>query len=74
MSRPKTGSVTALAVSGENGTRLIQSRTVSQPAATDPPTVRATRTLTTTSAMPAMGVRSGMSSAPMLTGRGVSGA
>ena len=33
MSRPKIGSVTAVAASGENGTRLIHRRTVSQAAA-----------------------------------------
>ncbi len=52
MSRPKIGSVTALAVSGENGTWLRQSRIVSQDEATDPATVRAIRTLTTISDHP----------------------
>ena len=43
MSRPKIGSVTR-APSGENGTRWIQSRTVSQAEATEPPMARAMST------------------------------
>ena len=37
MSRPKIGSVTAIAASGENGTRLIQSSTVSHAPRHEPP-------------------------------------
>ena len=39
MSRPKTGSVTTPWPSGENGTWLVHSRTVSQADETDPPTI-----------------------------------
>ena len=59
MSRPKTGSVTAVAPAGENGTRFTQSRMVSHAAAREPPIVRAIRTDTTTMPTPAMGVEVG---------------
>ena len=68
MSRLKIGSTTAVAASGENGTRFCHSRTVSQAAATVPAMVRAISTLTTTSTTLATGVRSGMSSAANVDG------
>ena len=70
MSRPKTGSTTGAAPSGENGTRFAQSRMVSHDAATDAPIVSATRTATTTRMARAIGVRSGTSSGPNVIVRG----
>ena len=62
MSLPKTGSVTTVAV-GENGTRWIHSRTVSQAPETEPPMISASSSATTPSVQPASGVRSGRSAA-----------
>ena len=70
MSRPKTGSVTAVAPSGENGTWCAQSRIVSHAAASEPPMVRAIRPDTITRPTPAIGVRSGRSSASKTSVRG----
>ena len=68
MSRPKTGSVTALAVSGQNGTRLLpqQDRLPGRPRRTRRWSARRGRA-TTTRTIRAIGVRSGMSSASNVT-------
>jgi hypothetical protein len=69
MSLPNTGSTTADAGSGENGTRFTQSRTVSQTLASEPPIVRATRAASPTRATPAIGVMSGKSPESKTVGR-----
>ena len=61
MSLPKIGSVTVEV--GENGTRWIQSRTVSHAPDTEPPMINAISSARATSPHPASGVRSGRSPA-----------
>ena len=70
MSRPKTGSVTAAAPAGANGTWWAHSRMVSHAAASEPPMVSASSPETMTSPTPAIGVRSGRSSASKTMVRG----